>query len=138
MEFSRQEYWREVPFHSPGIFPTQRSNPGLSNCKQILDYLSHQAANKSSLCFRWKYFLRLPRLFATQTSLQTVWGKSYPCSCSEDMQNTTDPKRIAFEQISFFKFFFFHRVFLPVKFPISLRRVTRYFSPFRDIIGTGT
>ena len=26
MEFSRQEYWSELPFPSPGIFPTQGSN----------------------------------------------------------------------------------------------------------------
>ena len=29
MEFSRQEYWRRLPFASPGIFMTQESNPGL-------------------------------------------------------------------------------------------------------------
>ena len=91
MEFSRQEYWSELLFHSPGIFPTQGSNPGLPHCKQILYYLSHQAANKSSFCFRGRYYLYLPRLFAIQTSLKTVWGNSYPCSCSEGMQTTTDP-----------------------------------------------
>ena len=26
MEFPRQEYWSGLPFRSPGIFPTQRSN----------------------------------------------------------------------------------------------------------------
>ena len=29
MEFSRQEYWSGLPFHSPGIFSTQGSNPYL-------------------------------------------------------------------------------------------------------------
>ena len=29
MGFSRQEYWSGLPFPSPGIFPTQESNPGL-------------------------------------------------------------------------------------------------------------
>ena len=28
----------------PGIFPTQRSNPGLSDCRQILYHLSHQGS----------------------------------------------------------------------------------------------
>ena len=29
MEFSRQEYWNELPFPLQGIFPIQGSNPGL-------------------------------------------------------------------------------------------------------------
>ena len=29
MEFSRQEYWSGFPFPTPGIFPTQASNPCL-------------------------------------------------------------------------------------------------------------
>ena len=37
MGFSRQEYWRGLPFPSPGgIFPTQGSNPGLLHCGQTL------------------------------------------------------------------------------------------------------
>jgi len=32
MGFSRQEYWSGLPFPSPMIFPTQRSNPGLLYC----------------------------------------------------------------------------------------------------------
>ena len=42
MEFSRPEYWSGQPFPSPGIFPTQGSNPGLPHCRQILYQLSHQ------------------------------------------------------------------------------------------------
>ena len=42
MGFSRQEYWSGLPFPSPGIFPTQRSNPGLPHCKETLYQLSHQ------------------------------------------------------------------------------------------------
>ena len=43
MEFSRQEYWN---CHSllQGIFPTQRSNPGLPHCRWILYHLSHQGS----------------------------------------------------------------------------------------------
>ena len=33
MGFSRQEYWRGLLFSSPGIFPTQGSNPGLPHCQ---------------------------------------------------------------------------------------------------------
>ena len=41
MEFSRQEYWSELPFPSQGI-PTQGLNPGLLHCRQILYGLNHQ------------------------------------------------------------------------------------------------
>ena len=39
MEFSRQEYWNEQ-----GIFPIQRSNPGLLHCRQILYHLNLQGS----------------------------------------------------------------------------------------------
>ena len=42
MEFSRSEYWSGWPFLSPGIFPTQESNPGLSHCRWILYQLSYK------------------------------------------------------------------------------------------------
>ena len=42
MGFSRKEYGNGLPFPSPGIFPTQGSNPGLLHCKQTLYPLSHQ------------------------------------------------------------------------------------------------
>ena len=35
MGFSRQEYW-STRFLLQGIFPTQGSNPGLPNCRQML------------------------------------------------------------------------------------------------------
>ena len=40
MGFSRQEYWSVLSFSFPGIFPTQRANPGLLYCRQILYHLS--------------------------------------------------------------------------------------------------
>ena len=39
--FSRQEYWSGLLFPSPGIIPTQGSNPGLLHCRQMLYHLSH-------------------------------------------------------------------------------------------------
>ena len=42
MEFSRQEYRNGLPFPSPGVFPTQGSNPRLLHCRWILHHLSHQ------------------------------------------------------------------------------------------------
>ena len=42
----QQECWSGQPFPSWGIIPTQRSNPGLPYCRQILYHLSHQ---------KWQY-----------------------------------------------------------------------------------
>ena len=42
MELSRPEVWRGQPLPSPGIFPTQGSNPGLLHCRRILYQLSHK------------------------------------------------------------------------------------------------
>ena len=44
MGFSRQEYWRGLPFLLQGIFPTQGLNPGPSHCRQTLYLLSHQGS----------------------------------------------------------------------------------------------
>ena len=41
MGFSRQECWSGLPFASPGIFQTQKSNLGLPHCRQTLYCLSH-------------------------------------------------------------------------------------------------
>ena len=35
MGFSRQEYWSELPFPSPGDLPTQELNPGFPHCRQM-------------------------------------------------------------------------------------------------------
>ena len=44
MEFSRQESGVGYHFLLQGIFPTQRLNPGLLCCRQILYHLSHQGS----------------------------------------------------------------------------------------------
>ena len=49
MGFSRQDYWSGLPFPSPGIFPTQGSNPGLPHCRQTLYPLSHQGSSGPNL-----------------------------------------------------------------------------------------
>jgi len=38
--------WVAIPF-SRGIFPTQESNPGLPDCRQILYQLGHKGSSKS-------------------------------------------------------------------------------------------
>ena len=45
MEFSRQKYWRGLPFPSPGDLPDQGSNAGLPHCRQMLYRLSHQGSH---------------------------------------------------------------------------------------------
>ena len=42
--FSRQEHWSGLPFPSPGIFPTQGSNPDLPHYRQRLYHLSYQGS----------------------------------------------------------------------------------------------
>ena len=51
MGFSRQEYWRGLPFHSPGIFLTQGSNPVLLPCRQTLYPLSHFSVYYDCCCY---------------------------------------------------------------------------------------
>ena len=40
--FSRQEYRNGLPFPTPGVFPTQGSNPSLLHCREVLYHLSYQ------------------------------------------------------------------------------------------------
>ena len=42
VEVSRQEYWRGLPFLSPGIFPIQGLNLSLPHCGHTLYCLSHR------------------------------------------------------------------------------------------------
>ena len=42
-----------VHFLLQGIFPTQESNPGLQNCRQILYHLSHR---RSSRILEWEVY----------------------------------------------------------------------------------
>ena len=44
MGFSRQEYWRGLPFPSPEDLPDPGINPGLLHCRQIFCHLSHQGS----------------------------------------------------------------------------------------------
>ena len=42
MKFSRQEYWSELPFPSPGDLSDLGIEPRFLHCRQILYHLSHQ------------------------------------------------------------------------------------------------
>ena len=56
MEFSRQEYWSQLPCPLSGNFPTQGSNPGFLHCRQILYHLSHQGSPmETKIWHKWTY-----------------------------------------------------------------------------------
>ena len=66
MGFSRPRYWSGQPFPSPGIFPTQESNPYLPHYRRILYYLSHRQSSRI-----WSGNLSLlQRIFPIQKSNQ--------------------------------------------------------------------
>ena len=44
MRFSKQEYWRGLPFPSPGDLLNPGIKPGLPHCRRILFQLSHQGS----------------------------------------------------------------------------------------------
>ena len=46
MEFSRKEYWSELPFCLQGIFSSQESNPWLPLWRQTLYHLNHQESQR--------------------------------------------------------------------------------------------
>jgi len=48
MEFSRQEYWSELPLPSPGELHHPGIKQGLLHCRQILHLLSHQGSKESN------------------------------------------------------------------------------------------
>ena len=51
MGFSRQEYWSELPFPSPGDLPNPGLNPSLSHCRQTLYHLSQVFADLKAIDF---------------------------------------------------------------------------------------
>ena len=51
MEFSRQEYWSGLPFHSPGDLPDPGIEPGFPHCRQTLYCLRHQGSSKIKVKF---------------------------------------------------------------------------------------
>ena len=91
MGFSRQEYWRGLPFPSPGVFLTQGSNPGLPHCRQTLYHVSQdgsperiktrvkeQRAHQS--LWLWTHRERnSPRAEVRELLMQRVWTEV--CGC---------------------------------------------------------
>ena len=84
MGFSREEYRSGLPFPSPGIFPTQGSNPHLLHCRQILHHLSHQESPRGD-CIPHQHDRRFMGAVMSQVWVQSpalaVWPQgSHPIS----------------------------------------------------------
>ena len=78
-EFSRQEYWSELLFPTPGIFLTQGTNLGVLQCRQILYHLSLQGSPKNPywwLINTWKDAKHCSLLEKCKSNAQ--WGITSP------------------------------------------------------------
>ena len=75
MEFSRQKYWSEYPFPSPGYLPDPGIKPVSPAGRQILYHLSHQG----SPCFMYIHHL-IPIL--------NLWGRYFHSTVSKNQKNT--------------------------------------------------
>ena len=75
MGFSRQEYWNGLPFPSPGIFLTLKSNRGLLHCRQILYWLSYEGSLVSyDICHMFvKYETGQPEAFVCCVKETQLW-----------------------------------------------------------------
>ena len=85
MRFSRQGYWRGLPFPSPRIFPSQGSNPCLLHCRQILYRLNYKGNPGQSVLLSKRQFGRMPCL----RNLSSCWLSDgwtsvcvYVCVCA--------------------------------------------------------
>ena len=91
MGFSRQEYWRGLPFSFPKDLPNQGLKLGLLHCRQTLYHLSHQGKGRNIL-----YNKATPRL----SSQVSTWGRKHthfhtgrraPQDGPASSQKVTDP-----------------------------------------------
>ena len=67
MEFSRQEYWNGLPFHSSGDLPYTGIKPGSQHCRQMLYQLSHQGNSQKGMLLMLFFYppgLIIEKLFA--------------------------------------------------------------------------
>ena len=77
MGFSRQGYWSGLPFPSPGIFPTQGLNLGLSHCRQTLYRLSHQGSCPNNITAfhkkAWEYLQEYKNISTQEGEIHNDW-----------------------------------------------------------------
>ena len=85
MGFSRQQYWSVLPFHPPGIFPTQGLNPcllHLLHCQADSLPLNHSgspllAISGSKVYFIFIMFVEVPTSENVLHGFSHVWASSY-------------------------------------------------------------
>ena len=85
MGFSRQEYWSVLPFHPPGIFPTQGLNPGrlhLLHCQADSLPLKHLgspllAVSGSKVYIIFITSVEVPTTENVLHGFSHVWASSY-------------------------------------------------------------
>ena len=85
LRFSRQQYWSVLPFHPPGIFPTQGLNPcllHLLHCQADSLPLNHSgspllAISGSKVYFIFIMFVEVPTSENVLHGFSHVWASSY-------------------------------------------------------------
>ena len=102
MGFSRQEYWRGLPYPSPGDLPNLGIEPGLLHCRKILYSLSYKGSpyvlirqTHSAISFRdndsatnRKHLL----LTLSNRSLKWVCQVTYRCFSKVNITVPQDPR----------------------------------------------
>ena len=83
-----------LPFPSPGIFPTQGSNPGLLHCRQILYHQSHQGSPRDrilSLSQNWPMLSQNPASWWFQSVFfKEGWAPKYWRSWTVVLEKTLE------------------------------------------------
>ena len=73
MEFSRKEYWSELPFCLQGIFSSQESNPWLPLWRQTLYHLNHQESQREESKWPLPWAISACRVEQAPKMVTTSW-----------------------------------------------------------------
>ena len=84
MGFSRQEYWRELPFQSPGDLPNPGINPDFLPCRQILYHLNHQENPPGTMNHISYFSLSIPSVLGRIINEQNTRVKI--CFCEKPLK----------------------------------------------------
>ena len=76
VEFSRPEYWSSLSLLQ-GMFPPQRSNPGLLHCRRILYQLSHKGSQRILDWIAYP-FSSIPSQPRNRTRVSCIVGGFFP------------------------------------------------------------
>ena len=84
MGLSRQEYWRELPFQSPGDLPNPGINPDFLPCRQILYHLNHQGNPPGTMNHISYFSLSIPSVLGRIINEQNTRVKI--CFCEKPLK----------------------------------------------------